>query len=137
MTAEDVFTNPSVSSWGRRLDLLYHQPITRRLARSVRGVPVLQHRASETLCKKRVVPGPQAARDERRDPDVLARHEDPREVPPALEQRDLQKRLAVDLEEVEGGEDLARPEAAGVGVSLFVHLEVALVLPVVHQYAVD
>src|SRR5881296_454828 len=54
---------------------------------------------------------------------------------PALEKRDLEERLAVDLQQVERGEDLPSPELPRVRVAVVVDLEVALVLPVGHQDA--
>src|SRR3989442_10693832 len=111
--AADVFTKPSVPSWGRP-QLLDHEPIVVRLAGSVRAVPVLDHDALEALREKCVAPGAQTSCDKRREPDVLARREDTLEVTAPLEQRDGQQGLAIDLEQVEGGEDLPRAILAGV-----------------------
>ena len=56
---------------------------------------------------------------------------------PALEQRDLEKRLAVDLDQVECRENLTTSELPRVGVAMVVDLEVALVLPVGHEDTVE
>ena len=56
---------------------------------------------------------------------------------PTLEERDVKERLAVDLEEIERGEDLLTRELARVRVAMVVYLEVALVFPAVDEDAVD
>jgi hypothetical protein len=56
---------------------------------------------------------------------------------PTLEERDVEERLAVDLEEIERGEDLLACELARVRVAMVVYLEVALVFPAVDEDAVD
>src|SRR5712691_5079640 len=137
ITAEDFFTNTSEVSRHGCLQLFEHEPIVVRLSRSVRAVPVLDDDASEPLREKRVPPGPQTSGHVRRQPHVLARREHTFEVPAPLEKRDGEQRLAVDLEQVEGGEDLPGAELAGVGVALVVYFEIALVPPLVHQHAVD
>src|SRR2546428_9833331 len=58
-------------------------------------------------------------------------------MPPTLEQRHGEQRLTVDLEEIERGEDLPPSELARVGIPLVIDFEIALVLPVVDQHAVD
>src|SRR2546425_3117174 len=136
ITAADVFTKPSVPSWGRP-QLLDHEPIVVRLAGSVRAVPVLDHDALEALREKCVAPGAQTSCDKGREPDVLARREDTLEVTAPLEQRDGQQGLAIDLEQVEGGEDLPRAILAGIGVALVINFEVALVAPIVDQDTID
>src|SRR5207237_3941755 len=50
---------------------------------------------------------------------------------------DLEEGLAVDLEEVEGREDLATAELPRVRVSLLIDLQVAFVLPSVDQNAIE
>ena len=56
---------------------------------------------------------------------------------PTLEERDVEERLAVDLQEIERGEDLLTCELARVRVATLVYLEVALVLPAVDEDAVN
>src|SRR2546430_12663493 len=63
-----------------------------------------------TLFRSRVTPGLESPRDIRREPDVGAWREDPFEVPPPLQERDLKEGLAVDLQEIERGEDLLEVE---------------------------
>src|SRR5438309_5647081 len=137
MTAALAFTSTSDASWSCRLQLFDHEPIIGRLARRVRAVPILEHNPAKALRLQRVTPGPQPPRDIRREPDVRAWREDPFEVPPPLQERDLEEGLAVDLQEIERGEDLATPELPRVRVSLVVDLEFAFILPIVDQDAVD
>src|SRR5256885_1153247 len=137
MTAALAFTSTSDASWSCRLQLFDHEPIIGRLARRVRAVPILEHNPAKALRLQRVTPGPQPPRDIRREPDVRAWREDPYEVPPPLQEWDLEEGLAVDLQEIERGEDLATPELPRVRVSLVVDLEFAFILPIVDQDAVD
>ena len=58
-------------------------------------------------------------------------------MPPPFEKRDLQKRLAVDLKQIEGREDLPGSELPRVRVAVLVHFEIALVLPALDEDAVD
>src|SRR5207244_1162604 len=100
-------------------------------------VPMLERDPPKALRLQRVTPGPEPPRDIRREPDVGAWREDPFEVPPPLQEWDLEEGLAVDLQEIERGEDLATPELPRVRVSLVVDLEFAFILPIVDQDAVD
>src|SRR5439155_1268562 len=71
-----------------------------------------------------------------RQPDVRTGGEDAFKMAPPLQEWDLEEGLAVDLEEVEGREDLATAELPRVRVSLLIDLEVALVLPPIDQNAI-
>src|SRR3989475_10352535 len=133
MTAALAFTSTSDASWSRRFQLFDHEPIIGRLARRVSAVPILEHHAAKALRLQRVTPGPESPRHIRRAPDVGACREDPFEVPPPLQERDLKEGLAVDLQEIERGEDLATPELPRVRVSLVVDLQFAFILPIAHQ----
>src|SRR5919197_327642 len=137
MTAALVFTCTSDASWSRCLQLFDHEPIIGRLARRVRAVPILQHDAAETLGLERVTPRPESPGHERCEPDIRAWRERALEMPAPFQERDREKRFAVDLEQVESCEDLTPAELAGVGVALGVDLEGALVLPVVDEDALD
>src|ERR1700694_5018583 len=97
MTAAFTFTSTSDASWSSRLQFFDHEPIIRGPARRVRTVPILEHEAAEALRRKCGAPRAQAAGDEGREPHVRARCQDALEMTAALEQRDLEKRLAVDL----------------------------------------
>src|ERR1700687_2563284 len=55
----------------------------------------------------------------------------------ALQQGDLEQRLTIDLEQVEGGEDLSRACAAHEGVALRIELALRLIAPVRDEGAVD
>src|SRR6266550_4755609 len=129
MTAVLAFTSTSDVSWCRCFQLFDHEPIIGRLAGRVRAVPILEHDAAEPLRLERFTPGTQAPRDIRGQPDIGTGGEDAFEMPPPLEERYLEERLAIDLEEVEGREDLAATELSRVRVSVLVDLEIALVLP--------
>src|SRR6266550_821255 len=129
MTAVLAFTSTSDVSWCGCFQLFDHEPIIRRLAGRVRAVPILEHDAAEPLRLERFTPGTQAPRDIRGQPDIGTGGEDAFEMPPPLEERYLEERLAIDLEEVEGREDLAATELSRVRVSVLVDLEIALVLP--------
>src|SRR2546427_5380222 len=134
MTAA-LFTKSSVS-W-RCLDLLDDEPIVVRPAGRVDAIPVLQHDAPETLRHECLAPRAQPAGHVRREADVPGLREDALEVTPSLEERDLEERLAVDLEEIERGEDAPPSGRSRERIALLVHLEVRLVAPVVDQHAVD
>src|SRR5438876_1109729 len=121
----------------RGIQLVDDQPRARRLTRRVWAVPVLQHDALEAESAQRLAPGAQAAGDERGDPDVRAGRHETLEVALPFEERNADERLTVDLEEVERAEDLAARELAGECVPLGVHLEVAIVLPVRDEDAVE
>src|SRR6266568_2862092 len=137
MTAVLAFTGSSDASWCRRFQLFAHEPIIGRLAGCVRAVPILEHDPAKALRLERVAPRPQPARDVGRQPHVRAGREDTFEVPPPFQKRDLQKRLAVDLEEIERREDQPSSELPRVRVALLVHFEIALVLPAFDEDAVD
>src|SRR5713101_3664733 len=98
MTAALAFTSTSDASCCRRFQLFDHEPIIGRLAWRVCAVPILEHDAAKTLRLERVTPGPQPARDVRRQPDVRTGGEHAFEMTSPLEQRDIEERLAVDLE---------------------------------------
>src|SRR6266566_175164 len=137
MTAVLAFTSTSEASCGRRFQLFDHEPIIGRLSRRVRAVPILQHDAAEPLRLQRFAPGTQASRYVGRQPDVRTWGEDAFKMASPLQEWDLEQGLAVDLEEVEGREDLATAELPGVCVSLLIDLEVAFVLPPVDENAVE
>src|SRR5919201_470066 len=137
MTCADAFTRTSDASWKRCFELFDDEPIIRRFAGRVRAVPILQDDPPKSLRLQRVAPGAKALRHEGCEPDVRARREDALEVAAALEERHREERLTVDLEEIEGREDLPASELAGVRVAGVVDLEIALVLPVVDEDAVD
>src|SRR3989442_3562934 len=134
MTAA-LFTKSSVS-W-RCLDLLDDEPIVVRPAGRVDAIPVFQHDAPETLRHECLAPRAQPAGHVRREADIPGLREDALEVTPSLEERDLEERLAVDLEEIERGEDAPPSGRSRERIALLVHLEVRLVAPVVDQHAVD
>src|SRR5438132_4837880 len=137
MPALLTFTSSSEASWCRRFQLFEHEPIISRLAGRVRAVPILEYDAVKALRLQRVTPGSQPARDVGRQPHIRAGREDAFQVPPPLEKRDLQKRLAVDLKQIEGREDLPGSELPRVRVGVLVHFEIALVLPTLDEDAVD
>src|SRR5947207_13947549 len=137
MTAVLTFTSSSEASWCRRFQLFEHEPIIGSLAGRVRAAPFLEHDAAKALRLERVTPGSQPARDVGRQPHIRAGREDAFQVPPPLEKRDLQKRLAVDLKQIEGREDLPGSELPRVRVAVLVHFEIALVLPALDEDAVD
>ena len=56
---------------------------------------------------------------------------------PPLQEWDPEERLAVDLEEVKGREDLATTELPRVRVSLLIDLQVTLVNPPIDQNAIE
>src|SRR5213593_912211 len=89
MTAALAFTSTSDASWSRCFQLFDHEPIIGRLARRVGAVPILEHHAAKALRQKSVTPGSQPPRDVRSEPHIGAGREDPFEVPPALEERDV------------------------------------------------
>src|SRR2546428_8889556 len=137
MTAVLAFTSTSDASCGRRFQLFDHEPIIGRLAWRVRAVPILEHDAAEPLRLQRFTPGTQASRDVGREPDVRTGGEDAFKMAPPLQEWDLEEGLAVDLEEVEGREDLPTAELPRVRVSRLSDLEVALVLPPLDENAVE
>src|SRR6185503_8157814 len=104
MTAD--FEATISSSVSRAGDLFNDEPVVGGAARSVCAVPILEHDAAEALYDQGLPPGAESACDVRRQAHVHARHEQALEVPFALQQGDLQERLAIDLEQVEGREDL-------------------------------
>ena len=55
----------------------------------------------------------------------------------ALEERDLEEPLCVDLEQVERREDLTAAELSRIGIAGVIDLEIALVFPVVDEDAVE
>src|SRR5439155_19970361 len=137
MTAVLAFTSTSDVSWCGCFQLFDHEPIIGRLAGRVRAVPILEHDAAEPLRLERFTPGTQASRYVGREPDVRTGGEDAFKMAPPLQEWDLEEGLAVDLEKVEGREDLATAELPRVRVSLLIDLEVALVLPPIDQNAVE
>src|SRR2546421_3750888 len=137
MTAVLAFTSTSDASWCRCFQLFDHEPIIGRLAGRVGAVPILEHHAPESLRLECFTPGPQAARDVRRQSNVRTGRDDAFEVSPTLQERNPEERLAIDLEQVERGEDLLTCELARVGISVVVHLEVSLVLPLIDEDSVD
>src|SRR5438309_3896314 len=131
MTAALVFTGTSDASWCPCFELFDHEPIIGRLAGRVRAVPILEHDSAKALRLERVTPRSQPAGDVWRQPHVRTWREDAFEMSPTLEERDVEERLAVDLQEIERGEDLLTRELPRVRVATLVYLEVALVLPAV------
>src|SRR2546421_11236297 len=113
MTAVLAFTSTSDASCGRRFELFDHEPIIGRLARRVGAVPILEHDAAEPLRLERFTPGTQPSRDVGGEPDIGAGGQDAFEMAPPLQKRYVKKRLAIDLQEVEGREDLAAAELPG------------------------
>src|SRR5712691_5438780 len=101
-----VATLSSVLSGG--VELLDHEPVLGLAASSVGAVPILQHDSPESLLRERVAPRAQASRYVRREPDVEAGREDALEVASALEERHVEQRFAIDLEQIERREDAAR-----------------------------
>ncbi len=97
----------------------------------------LEHDAAKALRDEGLSPRPQAAGDEGREPDVDAGHQQPLEVSFSLQERDLEERLAVDLEEIERGEDLPRDRVAHEGVAVRIELQLRLIAPVRNENAVD
>src|SRR6267143_288175 len=137
MTALLAFTSTSDASWCPCFELFDHEPIIGRLAGRVCAVPILEHDSAKALRLERVTPRSQPARDVRRQPHIRTWREDAFEMPPALEEWDVEKRLTVDLQEIERGEDLLTCELPRVRVAMLVYLEIALVLPAVDQDTVD
>src|SRR2546428_4911670 len=130
-----VATSSSVLSGG--VDLLDHEPVLGLAASSVGAVPVLEHDTAESLLRERVAPRAQASRYIWREPHVEAGRQHAFEVPPALEQRYVEQRLAIDFEQIERREDAARSRRARHRVALGVHLELRFVLPAVDENAVE
>src|SRR5439155_17943205 len=102
----------------------------------VGAVPILQHRAPEALREERVVPRAKTPRDERGEAHVRARPQHALEMSAALQEWHVQQRLAVDLQEIERGEDPPPAVLPCVRVALVVDLEIALVPPIAHENAV-
>src|SRR5260221_3015630 len=114
----------------RGVELVHDQPRARRLSRRVWAVPFLEDDAPEAESGERLAPRAQAAGHVWGQSDVRARGHDALEMALALEQRDPDQIVAIDLEHVERAEDLAVRELAGERVPLRVHLEIVVVLPV-------
>src|SRR6184192_2318039 len=114
----------------RGIELVDDQPRAGGLTRRVWAVPVLEQDALEAEPAQRLAPRAQAARDERGEPHIRARRDEPLEMALALEERDADERLAIDLEQIERAEDLPARKLAGEGVPVGIHLEIAVVLPV-------
>src|SRR6267142_102668 len=125
------------SSVPRTRDLFNDEPVIRGAARSVSAVPVLQHDAAKALSDQRLAPGTESTRHVRSQADIDAGHEQALEVPFALQQRDLDQGLAVDLQQVEGGEDLAAGRVSRERVAVGIELELRLIAPVRDEDAVD
>src|SRR6266540_833782 len=135
MTAD--FEATISSSVSRAGDLFHDEPVVGGAARSVSAVPVLEYNAAKALRDQCLAPGAETASDIRRQADIQAGHEQALQMSFALEERDLQQRLAVDLDQVEGREDLTRARVAHERVALRIELELRLIPPVRHENAVD
>jgi len=135
MTAD--FEATISSSVSRAGDLFNDEPVVGGAARSVRAVPVLEYDATEALHDQCLAPGAEATCHVRRQADVDAGDQQALEMPFALEQRDLQERLAIDLEQVEGREDLPRARVARERVAIWVELELRFIAPIRDEDAVD
>src|SRR6266568_295620 len=106
MVAADLIRRLSSLFHLRRVELVHDQPRARGLTRRVWAVPVFEHDAFESQSDERLAPRAQSAGHEGGQPDVGTGRHEAFEVPLALEQRDPEERIAVDLEQVEGTEDL-------------------------------
>src|SRR5437867_4073952 len=91
----------------------------------------------EALRDERLAPRAQAAGDERREADVDARDQEALEVSLPFEQRDLEQRLAVDLEQIECCEDLPRARFPHERIPIRIELELRLITPVGDEDPVD
>src|ERR1700716_3302595 len=120
MTAALVFTGTSDASWGPCFELFDHEPIICCFAGRVRAVPILEHDSAKPLRLEGVTPRSQPAGDIRCPPHVRTWGKAGFEASPAREERDVKERLAVDLEEIERGEDLLTRELARVRVAMLV-----------------
>src|SRR6266404_6614210 len=101
MTAADLMRQLSFcrssQSWG--VELVDRQPRGRCLAWRVWAVPVLQDHSPEAEAGEGVTPCAQPSGYVRGEPDVRARRDEPLEVALALEQRNVDQRIAVDLQQ--------------------------------------
>src|SRR6185295_11864926 len=120
MTAD--FEATISSSVSRAGDLFNDEPVVGGAARSVRAVPILEYDAAESLHDQGLAPGAETACHVRRQAHVHAGHEQALEMPFALQKGNLQERLAIDLEQVEGREDLPRVRVAHERVAFGIEL---------------
>src|SRR5438132_4679589 len=136
MVAADLMRSLSLLHL-RWVELVHDQPRARGLTRRVWAVRLLEHHALESETGERLAPRAEAAGYIWREPDVRARRHEPLEMALPFEQRDAHERIAVDLQQIERAEDLPARGLAGEGVALRIDLEVAVVLPVRDEDAVE